>query len=99
MINEEILEVLQCAHSEYDHFVIEPITLPNCGHSICKKCIPKDHIRGITCKICGLVSQQDLSNFQVSKGVQKLLQIYLEDLFKIIEIKSSLKLGEIQGIL
>ena len=99
MINEEILEVLQCAHSEYDHFVIEPITLSKCGHLVCKSCVLKDDIKEITCNICGLISRQDFAQIDVSKAAQKLLKMCLEDVFKILENETSLKLNELKGML
>ena len=77
------LEELKCATSDEEHFVIEPIPLANCGHSICKMCIPKDDLKEIKWKIWGLVSEQDFSKFKVSKGIQKLLKFYLDDVFKI----------------
>ena len=98
MISEETLEDLKCAISDEEHFVTEPITLPNCGHSICKKCIPKDDLKQFRCKLCGLVSKQDLTEFEVSKGTHKLLKIYLEDIFNTIEIETGFKLNEIKGI-
>jgi glutathionylspermidine synthase len=99
MMSEETLEELKCALSGEEHFVIEPITLTNCGHSICYKCIPKDNVNKIECKLCGLVTEQDFSKVQISKASQKLLKMCLEDIFKILEADTSLKLNEIKGIL
>ena len=98
MINKKSLEVLKCATSDQQHFVIEPITI-NFGHSICKKCIPKDDLTEIECKLCGLVYKQDLNEPQALQGIQKLLKIYFEDIFKILESETSLKLSELKGIL
>ena len=83
MIEEEVLEELKCALSDEEHFVIAPITLPYCGHSICKTCMLKSDLKEIKCKLCGLVSVQDFRKFEVSKGTQKLLKMCLEDIFKI----------------
>ena len=47
MLSEETLEELKCATSDEEHFVIEPIPLANCGHTICKTCIPKDDLKDI----------------------------------------------------
>ena len=95
MINEETLEELKCAASDQEHFVIEPISLHGCGHSVCKKCIFEE----IECKICGLVSNQDLNKIQASKGTQKLLKMCIEDIFKILKEETSLKLNELKGML
>ena len=97
MITEEILEVLKCASPEKHHFCIDPIILAKCGHSICKKCIPKDEFNEIKCGICGLISEQDLYKFQVSKAGQSLLKMNMENIFKIIATETSLKIIEIKG--
>jgi hypothetical protein len=97
MLSEDILEQLSCASANETHFIIDPIPLTRCGHSICKKCIPKNDIKEIVCCICGLKSIQDFHQFQVSGGTQKLLEICLEDIFKILEIETSLKLNEVKG--
>ena len=99
MISEETLEELKCAISDEEHFFIEPIPLANCGHSICRTCIPNDDLIEIKCKICGLVSKHDFNKFQASKSSQKLLRIYLEDIFKILEAETSLKLNDLKGML
>ena len=96
MIREDILGELKCGSSNEKHFLIEPISL-NCGHSICKKCIPKDNIKELKCHICGCVSKQDFSKFQVSKGIQNLLKLCLEDVFKSLETYASLLLQEIKS--
>jgi hypothetical protein len=97
MLSEETTEELQCGSDNEKHFLIEPIPLTNCGHSICKKCIPKDSVKKIKCTICGLISSQDFAQFKVSKSTQKLLKMCLEDVFKILENETSLKLNEIKG--
>ena len=98
MISEEVLEVLKCATSDQEHFLIDPITLPDCGHSICKKCVPNDDLKEIECKICGLVSKQDLNEYKVSQGTQKLLKKCLEDIFQILKEETGLKLNELKGM-
>ena len=95
----ETLEVLKCATSDQEHFLIEPIPLINCGHSICKKCVPEDDLKEIKCKIYGLASKQDFIATKASKGTQKLLKMCLEDTFKILKEENSLKLNELKGML
>ena len=79
--------------------MIEPILLINCGHTVCKKCVLKDDLKEIKCKICGLVSQQDFNETQASNATQQLLKVYFEDIFKILESETSLKLNELKGML
>ena len=98
MLSEETLEELKCALSVQCHFVIEPISLHKCGHSVCKNCVPKDELKEIKCKICGLVSKQDLNEIQASKGIQKLLKMCIEDIFKILKEETSLKLNDLKGM-
>ena len=52
----------------------------------------------IKCKICGLVSKQDLNEIQASKGIQKLLKMCIEDIFKILKEETSLKLNDLKGM-
>ena len=99
MVSEETLEELKCAISDEEHFFIEPIPLTNCGHSICRTCIPNDDLIEIKCKICGLVSKQDFNKSQASKGTQKLLKMCLEDIFYIIKEETSFKLNDLKGML
>ena len=99
MISEEIMTELKCASLDHDHFVIKPITLPTCGHTICKTCIPKDANQGIKCKLCGFVTKQDLTEFKVSSAAQTLLKICIVDIFKLLERETSLKLNEIKGMI
>jgi hypothetical protein len=96
MITEEILEELTCASSDERHFVIEPLNLSNCCHSICKSCISSEDIKEIKCKLCGLVSKQDFTKFQASNTLQKLLQTCIGDVFKILETETCNKLNELK---
>ena len=57
------------------------------------------NVKEIKSKLCGLVSKQDFTVTQASKGTKKLLKIYLEDIFQILKGETSLKLNELKGIL
>ena len=59
MTNKESSKELKCAISDDEHCTIDPIQLESCCHLICKKCIPKDNVKEVKCKICGLISEQD----------------------------------------
>ena len=98
MISEGTLEELKCASFDQEHFVIEPLYLINSGHCICKKCF-EDYFKEIKYKLCGLVSKHDFSATKASKGTQKLLKIFLEDIFSIIKEETSFKLKELKGML
>ena len=45
------------------------------------------------------MSKQGFNKFKASKGTQKLVKIYLEDIFKRVEVEFCSKLTEIKGIL
>ena len=98
MISEEILEELKCALSDEQHFSIEPITLTKYGHSVCKSCLPTDSNDAIQCKICGLITVQDYSYIETSKGSRQALKMCLDDIFDILEKELSLKFEELKSI-
>ena len=72
---------LKCAFSDDGHFVIEPIQL-SCGHWMCQNCTPISHFEEIICKICGLVSKQDLTKFSVSDHIFQDLNKEITDRLK-----------------
>jgi hypothetical protein len=82
------LEELECAASEEKHFIIDPITLPNCGHSVCKNCLLKEKSNSIKCNKCG-VTTEDFSKFQITKGLKEILKLCLGNMLR----KISLKIG------
>ena len=97
MITEEILENLQCAVSDEEHFFIDPITLSNCGHSICQSCIQAGDTK-IKCKICNLITNQDFSKVEISQGSKMALNLCLSEIFQILEKETSWKLNDFKSI-
>ena len=104
MTNEK-LEEFKCAFSDENHFVIKPITL-TCRHSVCQKCIPwitladdnaNEKRKEIKCKICGLVSYQDLKLSSVSKIAQKALNLSIADIFQNLEKETTGRLYKLRG--
>ncbi len=70
---------LVCAKSADDkHFIKDPLTLNNCGHSICKDCLTNPPIK---CGKCDQVTDRDLSNDKVSIIAKKMVKIYLPSLY------------------
>jgi hypothetical protein len=98
MLTEEALETIECALSEEKHFLIEPITLNKCGHSICAKCLPSKSVEKITCGICGIINEQDFANSSVSKPTQLFIKSCMGEIFKILKAENSCKLSELKGI-
>jgi hypothetical protein len=100
MISKEILEKLQCSISnEQHHFVIDPIELSGCKHSICRKCLPNDKNKClIICKKCGSLNEQDFVNTPESIDVKNLFTQHIPDIFHALEVKMSIMMNNIQGI-
>ena len=96
---QDDLEELQCAYSDFKHFLIDPITLSNCGHSVCKNCLPNDKTCSIKCKICNIVTEQDFSKIQTSKALKQALKLCLSNIFEVIENETTLKLDELKSII
>jgi hypothetical protein len=99
MISAELLEELICASSGDKHFLIDPITLSKCGHSICKNCLPVNQVNSIKCKSCGVITtDEDFSKIQVSKALKLTMKCHLGSIFKSIESQTVLKLNELKSI-
>ncbi len=47
MNSAQILDEFRCALSDDNHFLINPIQLSKCGHSVCKDCLPKSSGYGL----------------------------------------------------
>ena len=99
MLSEETLTEFQCALSDDKHFIIEPITLANCGHSVCKSCLPNGKLSSIKCAKCGIITNQDLSKIQVSKALKQTLKYFLGDMLAVIERETSAKLNSLKSII
>ena len=98
MTSEETLQEFQCALStDYKHFLIDPICLTNCGHSVCKSCLQDGKISSIKCFMCGMISELDFSKIQVAKGFKQALKFFLDQIFKRIENDFSSKLGKLKS--
>ena len=100
MISNEMLEEFKCALSEDKHFLIDPITLPNCGHSVCKNCLPNQQVSSIKCKTCGVTTTEvDFSKIQITKAIKQALKLCLGNIFELIESQTVSKLNELKSIL
>jgi hypothetical protein len=99
MNSAEILEEFRCSLSDDNHFLINPIPLSKCGHSVCKDCLPNDtKVQSIKCKICLMITEDDFSNIQVPKGFKQALRLCLGNLFELIEKQTSSKLNELKSM-
>jgi hypothetical protein len=100
MDSTEILDEFRCALSDDNHFLINPIPLSKCGHSVCKNCLPNDtKVQSIKCKICGIITEDVFSEISVSKGLKQALKLCLGNIFELIESETSSKLNELKSIL
>ena len=71
-----------CALADNQHILEIPICL-SCGHSICKKCIPRE-TTNFKCKICDRENKFDLSEAKESLGMKALLTLNLPKLYEIL---------------
>jgi hypothetical protein len=97
MLTEETLEELQCAISNEQHFLINPIPLIKCGHSICRNCLPTYDPKSIKCKLCGLTSEQNFKNTEVSKPTQKYINLCISEIYEVLEKEHAYKLNQLKG--
>ena len=97
MISEDALMGFQCALADTLHFLIEPITLISCGHSVCKNCLIKEKTNLIKCKLCGEISDQDFSKVEVSKGLKQALKCFMVNIFEFLEKETNLKLNKLKS--
>ncbi len=99
MESAEILEEFRCALSGGSHFLINPIPLSKCGHSVCKDCLPNDtKVQSIKCLKCGVITEDDFSEIQVPKVFKQALKFCLGNIFELIEKQTSSKLNELKSI-
>jgi len=99
MNSTELLDEFRCALSDDNHFLINPIPLSKCGHSVCKDCLPNDtKVHSIECKICGIITEDVFSEISVSKVLKHALKFCLGNIFELIESETSSKLNELKSI-
>ncbi len=100
MSNQTNLNKLKCAvSSNNEHFLIQPIKLVNCEHSVCKQCIQKkDKNQKIRCNLCKTISKQNFIDVQLSKETQELVSKNFLDILKVLKAKTKLKLEHLRSI-
>jgi hypothetical protein len=99
MNSTELLDDFRCAQSDDNHFLINPIKLSKCGHSVCKDCLPNDSkVQSIKCKTCGVITEDHFSEFPVSEGFKESLKVCLGNIFELIEKQTRSKLNELKSI-
>ena len=98
MVSED-LEKFRCCLSNDKHFIIQPITLPKCGHSACKECLPNDQLlKTIKCKKCEMVSHFDFNISKVSTELELSLMSLYENMFQVLEQETSSKINHLKSI-
>ncbi len=96
MLLNDNLAILLCGLSSDNHFIEAPVSL-YCGHSVCIKCLPEDRYQAIKCLICGYLTEEDFKHQKESKVSKFAIQMCLENLFTIIEQKTSNQLSKIKS--
>ncbi len=80
-------------------FLINPIPLFKCGHSVCKNCLPNyTKVQSIKCKKSAVIKEDVFSEISVSKGFKQALKLYLGNIFEWIETQTSSKLNELKSM-
>jgi hypothetical protein len=99
MDSTDLLDEFRCALSDDNHFLINPIPLSKCGHSVYKNCLPNDpKVQSIKCNTCGMITDDVFSEISVSEGFKQGLKLYLGNIFELIESQTSSKLNELKSI-
>ena len=97
-ISDGTYEELECALSINKHFVKEPILLPNCGHCVCKRCLPKETNDPIKCELCKEICEKEkISYDKECIPIKKCLLRNLGNLLKIISEKMKSSIDHISG--
>lgn len=98
MVEDEEFEDFECAFSEERHFYIDPLRLNNCGHSICKNCLPTDRINSIKCKLCGITTEHDMITTQTTKSLKQSFKLNFHRILNFLEDRTARKIEELKGI-
>ena len=96
-MTEETLQKFQCVSSKRKHFLIDPIKLTNCGHSVCKSCLQDGCTTTIKCSICEIITELDSSKVQIAEDLKQALENNLYSIIKMIEKETALKLNELES--
>ena len=99
MISDGSYEEFECAIADDKHFLKSPITLPSCGHSVCRDCLPSSTNTEILCKLCGKINKtsRNLKDDHEPLALTKALRRNLENLFSVLEKQSILQLHKLKG--
>lgn len=98
MIDDGSYVKLECGVSCDRHFVKDPIVLPSCGHAACKSCLPKNITADIKCCICNVETNKNLRNDTISCSINNHFETKLEQLLKIMEVKTECSLDQLKSI-
>jgi hypothetical protein len=82
-----ILSLLECAQIETPFHIIENAVSLSCGHLVCKSCVSPSEDTLITCKLCGKLNRNDLSESAVLTAINEVISHRINDLFQIFDTK------------
>ncbi len=100
MIPETILTSLYCSSTEgddnqkRDHIIEQPFVL-SCGHNVCFKCIKI--LKQLKCNKCGEKNTNELDANASNQIAKNSIDLYVEDLLRIVEDKLKEKLNEFES--
>ncbi len=93
------MQDFQCALTDDKHFIIEPIVLTNCGHTVCKRCLSKSKTKLINCRVCNVVTEQDLSKASESKAIKQAIEVFLGNIISVIDEQTTKQLNDLKSII
>lgn len=103
MLNLKIMHE-SCLYSEFEcglsndgHYLKDAILLSSCGHGVCRSCLIKEHFKEVKCKLCGKITNRNMSNDEISIIYQKYFKQNLNSLLVDIEQKMSQCLTRLKG--
>jgi hypothetical protein len=100
MTTEQDFQEFYCAQSSNLHFLIEPILLINCGHSVCKECLPNEGgVKSIKCKTCGIVTEYDFNKIQISKALKQAMKFCYSEILVVLAKETNAKLNFLKSML
>ena len=93
----ELFEILSCSKTgEEQHIFKDPVSL-DCGHCICKSCIPTKEAEKIKCNKCGEINDKNLKTVKELNVVNQMIEMNLAHLCLEIEKQSTENLGKLKS--
>lgn len=94
MISDGSFEEFICAFSNNNHYLNDPMILPDCKHSVCKNCIVNS--ADLKCKVCDKLVTKKIE--AKNKDLKVLITKSANKLMKILEKQFNQKISRLKSI-